>query len=47
MSAYLPLSLFGLDEVFLLEDVLLNWADIHCLKDMFFLLAMSLSQPDS
>ena len=46
MSAYLPLSLFGLDEV-LLEDVLLNWADIYCLKDMFFLLAMSLSQPDS
>ena len=47
MSAYLSLSLFGLDEVFLLEDVLLNWTDTYYLKDMFFLLAMSLSQPDS
>jgi len=32
ISACLPLFLSGLDKVFLLEGVLLNQADMHCLK---------------
>ena len=47
MSACLSLPLSVLYEVYLLEDVLLNWADTYCLKDIFSLLAISLSQPDS
>ena len=47
MSACLSLSLSRLDGIFLLEGTLLNWADIHYLNILLFLLAVSLFQPDS
>jgi len=45
MLACLPLDGFLVDMLFV--EVLLNYTDTHCLKDLLSLLAVSLSQSDS